>query len=77
MKNTLTESSVLLIQISIILLGAAKASEQEVEVTEHDEGRREDRTVMEDHNQLISLELPDLVGDGLHLHKSVAVGEEV
>lgn len=43
---------------------------------ENDEGRRQDGPVVEGHNQLIALELPHLVGDGLHLKEGVAVDEK-
>jgi hypothetical protein len=36
-------------------------------VAEDDEGRREEGPVVELHDQLVTLELPDLVGDGLDL----------
>lgn len=41
-------------------------------MTEDDKGRRENRTLMEGHNQLVPLKLPHLVGDGLHLEECVA-----
>lgn len=37
------------------------------------QGRRQDGTVVKGHDQLIALELPHLVGDGLHLKEGVAV----
>ena len=73
----LTESSVLLVQLPLhLLLGTSSEQpvEDDVEVAEDDEWRRQDGPVMEGHDQLISLKLPHLVGDGLHLHESVAVG---
>jgi len=48
--------------------------EEDVEVAEDDERRGQDGPVVEGHDQLISLELPHLVGDGLHLKEGVAVG---
>ena len=41
-------------------------------VTEDDEGWRKDWTLMEGHNELVTLELPNLVGDGLHLEECIA-----
>ena len=43
-------------------------------MAEDDEGGGQDGPVVEGHDQLVSLKLPHLVGDGLHLHKGVAVG---
>lgn len=40
---------------------------------EDDEGGGQDGTVVEGHDELITLELPHLVGDGLHLKERVAV----
>lgn len=50
--------------------------QDDVEVAEDDERRWQDGTVVERHDQLISLELPDLVGNGLDLKESVALGRE-
>lgn len=55
---------------------AADALEDDVDVTEDDQRGRKDRTVMEGHDQLVPLELPHLVGDGLHLKERVAVERE-
>lgn len=55
---------------------AAQSLEDDVDVGEDDEGRREDGTVVEGHDQLVPLELPHLVGDGLHLKEGVAVDEK-
>ena len=55
---------------------AKQSVEEDVEVAEDDEGRRQDRTVVERHDQLISLKLPHLVGNGLDFKESVAVGQE-
>lgn len=55
---------------------AAQSLEDDVDVGEDDEGGREDGTVVEGHDQLIPLELPHLVGDGLHLKEGVAVDEK-
>lgn len=38
-----------------------------------DEGGGQDGAVVEGHDQLIPLELPHLVGDGLYLEEGVAV----
>lgn len=45
-------------------------------MAEDDERWRQDGAVMERHDQLVSLELPHLVGNGLDLKESVAVGQE-
>lgn len=45
-------------------------------MAEDDERRRQDGAVMERHDQLISLELPHLVGNGLDFKERVAVGQE-
>lgn len=42
-------------------------------VTEDDEWWRKDWPFMKGHNELVALELPDLVGDGLHLEERVTV----
>lgn len=55
---------------------AAQSLEDDVDVGEDDEGGRKDGTVVEGHDQLIPLELPHLVGDGLHLKEGVAVDEK-
>ena len=39
-----------------------------------DERGGQDGPVVEGHDQLVPLELPHLVGDGLHLEEGVAVG---
>lgn len=51
-------------------------AEEDIEVAEDDERWRQDRAVMERHDQLIPLELPHLVGNGLDFKESVAVGQE-
>lgn len=53
-----------------------QSAEEDVEVAEDDERRRQDGAVMERHDQLISLELPHLVGNGLDFKERVAVGQE-
>ena len=50
---------------------AAQPLQEDVDVGEDDERRRQDGTVVEGHDQLITLELPHLVGDGLHLEEGV------
>lgn len=42
-------------------------------VTEDDEGWRKNWALMERHNELVTLELPNLVGDGLHLEECITV----
>lgn len=42
-------------------------------MTEDDEWGRKDRTLMEGHDQLVALKLPNLVGDGLHLEECITV----
>lgn len=63
--------------ISLVVVVLAPATTQMFEdhgdVTEDDEGRRQDWPLMEGHNELVALELPDLVGDGLHLEERVAI----
>lgn len=58
------------------LAAAAQPPQDDVDVGEDDEGRRQDRTVVEGHDQLIPLELPHLVGDRLDLEEGVAVDEK-
>lgn len=55
---------------------AKQPVEKDVDVAENNERWRQDGAVMERHDQLISLELPDLVGNGLDFTESVAVGQE-
>lgn len=72
----LTEPSVFLIQFSLLsLLNTVSKHpvEEDVEVTEDDERRRKDRTVVKGHDQLISLELPHLVRNRLDFEEGVAV----
>lgn len=42
-------------------------------VTENDEGWRKDWAFMEGHDELVTLELPNLVGDGLHLEECITM----
>lgn len=46
-------------------------------MAEDDERWRENGTVMESHDQLISLKLPHLVGNGLDFEEGVAAGQEM
>ena len=46
-------------------------------MTEDDEGWRKDWALMEGHDELVALKLPNLVGDGLHLEERVAVEAHV
>lgn len=78
-SKSLTESTVLLIQFAILPpLGTSTKQpvEEDVEVAEDDERWRQDGAVVERHDELISLELPHLVGNGLDFKESVAVGNE-
>lgn len=54
---------------------AAEPPQDHVDVGEDNEWRRQDGPVMEGHDELVSLELPHLVGDGLHLKEGVAAGK--
>ena len=71
----LTEAPLPLVVVGVGPLKAAAAQppQDDVDVGKDDEGGRQDRTVVEGHDQLIPLELPHLVGDGLHLEEGVAV----
>lgn len=51
----------------------AQVLEDHGHVTEDDEGRGEDGPLVEGHDELVPLELPHLVGDGLHLKEGVAM----
>lgn len=51
----------------------AEVFEDHSYVAENDERRRKDRPFMEGHDQLVPLELPHLVGDGLHFKECVTV----
>lgn len=42
-------------------------------VTEDDEGWGKDWALVKGHDQLVTLELPNLVGDGLHLEECIAI----
>lgn len=69
---SLTQPIVLLILI-VFPPATAKVFEDHSYVAENDERRRKDRTFMEGHDQLVPLELPHLVGDGLHFKECVTV----
>lgn len=71
----LTESSLPVVVVSLRPPSAATAQplQDDVDVGEDDERGGQDGTVVEGHDQLIPLELPHLVGDGLHLEERVAV----
>lgn len=75
MDTALTEASVSFILLSLLsfLATAADAFEEDVDVAENNEGGGQDWPVMEGHDQLVALELPHLVGYGLHLKEGVAV----
>jgi len=42
------------------------------DVTDDDEWWRKHGALMEGHNELVALEFPNLVGDGLHLEECIA-----
>lgn len=69
---SLTQPKVPLILI-VLPPATAEMFEDHSYVAEDDEWRRKNRTFMEGHDQLVPLELPYLVGDGLHFEKRVAV----
>ena len=72
----LTETPFPLFLLPFLFAPAAAAAEplqQDVDVREDDERGRQDGPVVEGHDQLVPLELPHLVGDGLHLEEGVAV----
>lgn len=74
----LTEPAVLLIQLSVLSLPGTPSKqpvEEDVEVAEDDERWWQDGTVVERHDQLVPLELPHLVGNGLDFKECVAVGQ--
>ena len=75
MATALTKAFVSFILLSLLffLATAADAFEKDVDVAENNEGGRQDWPVMEGHDQLVALELPHLVGDGLNLKEGVAV----
>jgi len=64
-----------IVTLILIMLPPATAEvfEDHSYVAKDDERRRKDRTLMEGHDQLVPLELPHLVGDGLHFKECVTV----
>ena len=68
----LTQSIVPLV-IVVLAPATTEVLEDHSYVTEDDEGWRKDWTLMEGHNELVTLELPNLVGDGLHLEECIAM----
>ena len=69
---SLTQSVVPLIVV-VLAPATAQVLEDHGDVTEDDEGWRKDWPLMEGHNELVALELPDLVGDGLHFEECVTM----
>lgn len=69
-NQALTQAVVPLVVV-VLAPAAAQMLENHGDMTEDDEGRRKDRPLVEGHDQLIALELPNLVGDGLHLEERV------
>lgn len=63
--------------VSLVIIMLAPATTQMLEdhsyVTEDNEGWRKDRTLVEGHNELVALELPHLVGDGLHFEECITM----
>lgn len=55
---------------------AAQPPQDDVNVGEYNQWRRQDGAIVKGHDQLIALELPHLVGDGLHLKECVAGDEK-
>lgn len=45
-------------------------------VTEDDERWRKDWALVKGHNELITLKLPNLVGDGLHLEECITTSDK-
>lgn len=54
----------------------AQVLEDHGDVAEDDERRRQDRPLVKGHDQLVTLELPHLVGDGLHLEERIAAARK-
>lgn len=69
---SLTQSIIPLV-IVMLAPAATQVLEDHGNVTEDDERWRENGALMEGHNELVALELPNLVGDGLHLEECVTV----
>lgn len=77
MEKTINQNQALtqaVVPLVVILLAPAATQmlEDHGYMTEDDEGRRKDRALVEGHDQLIALKLPNLVGDGLYLEERVA-----
>ena len=73
----LTQSAIPLVRVAIVFFAAPPdAFKKDVHVAENDERWREDGAVVERHDELISLELPYLVGDGFDFEEGVAVRKE-
>lgn len=71
-NQALTQSVVPFI-IIVLAPAAAQMLENHGYMTEDDEGRRKDWSLMEGHDKLIPLKLPNLVGDGLHLEERITM----
>lgn len=71
-NQALTQSVVSLI-IIVLAPAAAQMLENHGDMTEDDEGWRKDWSLMERHNKLIALKLPNLVGNGLHLEERITM----
>ena len=69
---SLTQSIVPLVVV-MLAPAAAQVLEDHGNVTEDDEWWRKDRPLMEGHNELVALELPNLVGDGLHFEECITM----
>ena len=74
MSLSLTQPVVSLVVV-VLPPAATQVLEDHGHVTEDDEGGREHGPFVEGHDELVALELPHLVGDGLDLDEGVAVGE--
>lgn len=73
-NQALTQSVVPFI-IIVLAPAAAQMLENHGYMTEDDEGRRKDWSLMEGHDKLIPLKLPNLVGDGLHLEERITMSQ--
>lgn len=69
---SLTQSIVPLVVV-MLAPAAAEVLEDHGYVAEDDERWWEDWPLMEGHNELVTLKLPNLVGDGLHLEECVTM----
>lgn len=70
----LTQSSLAVVVLAHRFTSAAAAEplKDDVDVWKDDEWRGQDGTVVKRHDELVTLELPYLVRDGLHLKECVA-----